>query len=90
MRIVRTYGSSETAGGCVYDGMPIDGDAVRIVDDGIELTGPMLADGYLGDPERTAAAFATDADGTRWYRTGDLGELTHDGTAARRAAVPTT
>ena len=80
MRITRTYGSSETAGGCVYDGRALDGVAMRIVDGGVELSGPMLADGYLGDPERTAAAFATDADGTRWYRTGDLGELTHDGT----------
>ena len=35
--------------------------------------GPMLAEGYLGDPERTAAAFH-EADGARWYRTGDLGE----------------
>ena len=46
----------------------------------MELSGAMLADGYLGDPERTAAAFTTDAGGARWYRTGDLGELTHDGT----------
>ena len=29
-RIVRTYGSSETAGGCVYDGVPLDGVGVRI------------------------------------------------------------
>ena len=80
VRITRTYGSSETAGGCVYDGRPLDGVRLRILDGGVELSGPMLADGYLGDPERTAAAFSTDANGTRWYRTGDLGELTHDGT----------
>ena len=80
VRITRTYGSSETAGGCVYDGRPLDGVAVRIVDGGVELSGPMLADGYLGDPERTARAFPADADGTRWYRTGDLGAITHDGT----------
>ena len=80
VRVTRTYGSSETAGGCVYDGRPINGVAVRIVDGGVELSGPMLADGYLGDAARTSAAFTTDPDGTRWYRTGDLGELTHDGT----------
>lgn len=81
VRITRTYGSSETAGGCVYDGRPLDNVALRIADGGgVEVAGPMLADGYLGDPERTADAFTTDADGTRWYRTGDLGELTHDGT----------
>ena len=80
VRITRTYGSSETAGGCVYDGRPLDGVAVRIADGGVELSGPMLADGYLGDPGRTAGAFPTDPDGRRWYRTGDLGELTHDGT----------
>ena len=78
-RIVRTYGSSETAGGCVYDGHPLEGVRVRTVDDVIELSGPMLAEGYLGDPERTAAAFTIDARGTRWYRTGDLGGLGDDG-----------
>jgi O-succinylbenzoic acid--CoA ligase len=28
--VVRTYGMSETAGGCVYDGVPLDGVAVRV------------------------------------------------------------
>jgi o-succinylbenzoate---CoA ligase len=79
LRVTRTYGSSETAGGCVYDGRPLDDVGVRIVDGRVEVSGPMLADGYLGDPERTAESFATDADGTRWYRTGDLGDLAHDG-----------
>ncbi len=35
--VVRTYGSSETAGGCVYDGVPLNGVRVRIdhpADDG--------------------------------------------------------
>lgn len=74
-RIVRTYGSSETSGGCVYDGRPLDGVRLRISAGELHVTGPMLADGYLGDPERTAAAFVSDPDGTRWYRTGDTGEI---------------
>ncbi len=74
-RIVRTYGSSETSGGCVYDGVPLDGVTLAIVDGEVRVSGPMLADGYVGDPERTAEIFPTDADGTRWYRTGDAGEL---------------
>ncbi|UXW86653.1 AMP-binding protein [Microbacterium azadirachtae] len=74
-RIVRTYGSSETAGGCVYDGAPLDGVRAEAVDGEIRLTGPMLADGYLGDPGLTARAFAVDADGVRWYRTGDSGTV---------------
>ena len=48
-RVVRTYGSSETAGGCVYDGEPLDGVGVRIDAGEVQLSGPTLADGYLGD-----------------------------------------
>ncbi|MGN7799893.1 AMP-binding protein [Leifsonia sp. 22587] len=80
-RVVTTYGSSETAGGCVYDGMPIGTTTVRAVDGLLEISGPVLAEGYLGDSERTAAAFH-EADGTRWYRTGDLGEVGADGEVA--------
>lgn len=71
-RLIRTYGASETSGGCVYDGRPLDGVRVAIVDGEIRLAGPTLADGYLDDAERTAAAFVLD-DGERWYRTGDAG-----------------
>lgn len=74
-RIVRTYGSTETSGGCVYDGVPLDGVRLRIEDGEVQLAGPMLADGYLGDPERTADAFVRDGHGVRWYRTGDLGSV---------------
>lgn len=41
----------------------------------VELSGPVLAEGYVGDPAATAAAFRTDPDGTRWFRTSDLGRL---------------
>ncbi|GAA1136647.1 MULTISPECIES: AMP-binding protein [Microbacterium] len=77
-RLVRTYGSSETSGGCVYDGEPLDTVAVRSVDGELHIAGPMLADGYLGDEELTARSFTRDEHGIRWYRTGDLG-LVEDG-----------
>jgi O-succinylbenzoic acid--CoA ligase len=75
LRITTTYGSSETSGGCVYDGVPIGNTAVRIVDNQVELSGSVLAEGYLEDDDRTAASFVEDA-GTHWYRTGDTGTLT--------------
>lgn len=78
-RIVRTYGSTETSGGCVYDGMPLADVGLRVVDGEVHVSGPTLADGYLGEPERTASAFVRDADGTRWYRTGDAGIVEDDG-----------
>ena len=70
--ITATYGSSETAGGCVYNGIPIGNTIVRAQQGVLEITGSTLAEGYLGDGERTDAVFHVDA-GHRWYRTGDLG-----------------
>jgi O-succinylbenzoic acid--CoA ligase len=73
--VVATYGMSETCGGCVYDGVPLDGVELRIGDDGeVLLRGPMLFDGYEGEPQRTAAALR---DG--WFHTDDVGEITDDG-----------
>ena len=72
IRIVQTYGMSETCGGCVYDGLPLDGVEMRIGDDGeVLLRGPMLFDGYEDEPERTAAVLR---DG--WFHTDDLGGST--------------
>ncbi len=73
LNVTRTYGSSETSGGCVYDGLPIGPVRVRIADGEVQLGGPVLAEGYLDDPERTERSFFDD-DG-RWYRTGDTGRL---------------
>ena len=44
--VVRTYGMSETAGGCVYDGVPLDGVLVRVDDGRVLLGGATLAKGY--------------------------------------------
>lgn len=75
-RVVTTYGMTETAGGCVYDGRPLDGVRVRIGPGGrVELAGPTLALGYRLDPRATADVFR---DG--WLRTGDRGTLSADGT----------
>jgi o-succinylbenzoate---CoA ligase len=71
--VVTTYGMTETAGGCVYEGEPLDGVRVRVTD-GVELAGPTLALGYRLDPVATEAAFAGG-----WFRTRDAGALDADG-----------
>lgn len=73
IRLVRSYGSSETSGGCVYDGHPLGGTAVRIEDGEVWIGGPSLAEGYLGDPDLTAERFVV-RDGRRWFRTADDGD----------------
>jgi O-succinylbenzoic acid--CoA ligase len=45
--VVTTYGMTETCGGCVYDGVPLDGVRAEVRDDGrIWLSGPVLFSGY--------------------------------------------
>ncbi|MGI3784152.1 MAG: AMP-binding protein, partial [Janthinobacterium lividum] len=52
---VTTYGMSETCGGCVYDGVPLDGVDVRVdEDDRISVGGPVLFSGYRGLPALTS------------------------------------
>ena len=85
-RIARTYGSTETSGGCVYDGVPLRGVRVRIEQGEVQVAGPTLADGYLGDTALTDAAFLREPDGTRWYRTGDAG-LFEDGVLRVRGRI---
>ncbi|MGN6325645.1 AMP-binding protein [Pseudolysinimonas sp.] len=72
VRLVRSYGSSETSGGVVYDGRPVGGTAVRVEDGEVWLGGPSLAEGYLDDPGLTAERFV-ERDGKRWFRTADGG-----------------
>ena len=45
INIVTTYGMSETCGGCIYDGVALDGVAYEITADSrIKISGPVLAD----------------------------------------------
>ena len=73
--VVATYGSAETAGGCVYDGVGLDGVGLAVDGDGrLRITGPMLFDGYEGDPARTARTLV---DG--WFLTSDAARIDEDG-----------
>ncbi|HEV2893232.1 MAG TPA: AMP-binding protein [Actinomycetota bacterium] len=75
--LVRTYGLTETFGGMVHDGHPLDGAELRVDGDRegeLLVRGPMLFRRYRGDPGRTAAALRGG-----WLRTGDLGRLEPDG-----------
>ncbi len=73
VRVVRTYGMSETAGGCVYDGVPLDGVKLRIDDGRIVLGGPTLAKGYRNPPDPDPFAEAG------WFRTDDVGAVDDSG-----------
>jgi O-succinylbenzoic acid--CoA ligase len=76
VRVVTTYGMTETAGGCVYDGWPLDGIQLRLsgASGHVELAGPMLASGYLNALEETAQAFREG-----WFRTCDIGRFDPQG-----------
>lgn len=77
--VVRSYGSSETAGGCVYDGVPLDGVFVRV--DGasadgvgrIAIGGATLAKGYRNPPDPDPFA------DPGWYCTDDIGTVDDSG-----------
>jgi O-succinylbenzoic acid--CoA ligase len=74
-RVVTTYGMTETCGGCVYDGVPLDAVQVASSADGrIRIRGPVLFSRYRLAPELTSAALAGG-----WFITSDLGGLAGDG-----------
>jgi len=75
VRVVATYGSSETAGGCVYDGRPLDGVEVALDDTGrVRIGGPTLFSHYDADPALTAECLV---DG--WFLTSDTGRFDETG-----------
>lgn len=75
IRVVTTYGMSETCGGCVYDGVPLDGVWVRAGDDGrLRIAGPVLMNRYHGQPSLTASVLAGGE-----FVTSDLGAVSAEG-----------
>lgn len=76
LNIVTTYGSSETSGGCVYDGIPLEGVEIEIdpVTSEIMISAPQLALGYIDEDQRTNNIFQY-RNNRRRYHTGDRGEI---------------
>ena len=75
VRVVTSYGMTETCGGCVYDGLPLDGVAVALGTGGeVRIRGPVLFDGYVARPDLTAEVLR---DGE--LHTPDVGWLDADG-----------
>jgi O-succinylbenzoic acid--CoA ligase len=78
--VVTTYGMSETCGGCVYDGVPLDGVRVRADDEGrLRISGPVLMNRYHGRPDLTRDALDGDE-----FVTSDLGSVADDGRVVLR------
>ena len=69
--VITTYGMTETGGGVVYNGQPLDNVEIQIVDGEIFLRCPMLMRAYRDDQ-----TISTE-DG--WYATGDIGEIDDNG-----------
>ena len=71
IKIIETYGMTETCGGCIYDGEPLENISYQIgADNRIMISGPSLASGYLGEEELWSASF----DG-KWFTTSDIGSV---------------
>src|SRR5262249_12004139 len=70
-----SHGVPARCGGCVYEGVPLEGVQVRTGADGqIRIGGPVVFSGYRNRPDLTAAALE---DG--WFVTSDVGRLGVDG-----------
>lgn len=74
VRLVHTYGLTETCGGCNFDGVGLEGVEFRVEDELIQIRGPMLFSGYRLRPDLTAEALR---DG--WLHTADRGRIGTDG-----------
>jgi O-succinylbenzoic acid--CoA ligase len=71
INVITTYGMTETGGGVVYNGQPLNNVEVRITEEEIFLRCPMLMRAYC-DGQTISME-----DG--WYATGDIGEILDDG-----------
>jgi O-succinylbenzoic acid--CoA ligase len=71
INVVTTYGMTETSGGCVYDGTPLEGVEITTENGIIKIKGPVLATTYIGDEETWKDSVVNG-----WFVTKDLGEIT--------------
>ena len=69
--IVTTYGMTETTGGCIYEGEPLDGVEIKINSDNhIAIKGAVLAETYIGASDLWNQSMSDD-----WFITSDLGKI---------------
>ncbi|MFQ6855193.1 amino acid adenylation domain-containing protein [Streptomyces sp. 35M1] len=89
--IFHPIGEVDTAAPSIPYGTPLENQRFHVLDSllrpspdlvvgDLYIAGSGLAEGYLGDPEKTAASFFALPDGERVYRTGDLARYLPDGT----------
>lgn len=75
LRVVTTYGMTETGGGCVYDGLPLEGTKIVEGEGGrLLISGPTLMTGYLDEPSPLVTK-----SGVSWFETSDVGHVDADG-----------
>ncbi len=85
VRLVETYGATETCGGVLYNGTPLEGVGVAFHNEEsgevsaagpgrVVISGPTLALGYRLRPDLTAAAFRPDG-----YHSPDIGRMVPGG-----------
>jgi len=71
INVVETYGMTETCGGCIYDGVPLEGTEFEIDELGvISLASKSLASTYINDPEAW-----TERIRNGYFVTTDIGKL---------------
>ena len=70
--VVTTYGMTETSGGCVYDGLPLKGTQIAVVNERVWISGTTLMEGYVDSDDRDEFVYSH---GRRWLRTTDLGRM---------------
>ncbi len=68
INVIETYGSTETCGGCIYDGVPLNGVEVQLSDNSLLIRGKTLAHSYLNRDLQLL-------DESGWYRSSDLARL---------------
>jgi O-succinylbenzoic acid--CoA ligase len=69
--LIETYGMTETTGGCIYNGAPLENISYELgIDNRIKISGNTVASGYLGQDELWRECF----DG-KWFTTSDIGSL---------------
>jgi o-succinylbenzoate---CoA ligase len=67
--VIETYGSTETTGGCIYDGQPLEGVEIKINEGNLlRIKGAVIAHSYLNTTEPLV-------DEHGWYTTSDIAHI---------------